>query len=290
MLGNLCPRRPERQAGRGESRRMPRGASFGTAACIGRPRFRNRSRTPSWTIPSSVALSGQLAREQQMDVLANNIANLSTAGFKGEKMVFAEYLTSRPSGDRAAYVQDAGTVRDWSQGPLTQTGNPLDVALQGAGFLEVQTRDRHALHPRRPPQARRAGPARDARTAIRPGRRRHSRSSVPPGTAPITIGKDGTDHDRQAAPSDKLAVVNFDNLQAARRRDADGLYTTDRGADAGHRHQGRAGHGRGIERAAGARDDAADGRLARGRHAPRTSRTTRPIAHKNAIDRLAKTV
>jgi len=87
-----------------------------------------------------VALSSQMAIQRQMDVVANNLANASTPAFKGEEMLFSQYLV-RPSGQRSpiAFVQDAGTVRDLREGPITQTGNPLDLAISGHGYFAVQT-------------------------------------------------------------------------------------------------------------------------------------------------------
>ncbi len=91
-----------------------------------------------------VGLSLQMALRQQMDVVANNVANLSTSGYKGEKLVFLEQLskaTRTPVAgptQRVSEVVDAGTYRDISQGSFIQTGNQLDVALQGDGYMVVQ--------------------------------------------------------------------------------------------------------------------------------------------------------
>lgn len=74
-----------------------------------------------------------------MDVTANNVANMSTPGFKGQDLLFKEYLTKPKGGDRISMVQDYGTFRNMAQGPLQQTHNPLDLALQGDGFFAVQT-------------------------------------------------------------------------------------------------------------------------------------------------------
>src|SRR5215469_13756093 len=87
-----------------------------------------------------IVLSGQFARQRQMDVLANNIANLSTPGFKGERTMFKEYVAKASGGtDPSSYVDIVGNARDMAQGPLTRTGNPLDVALNGDGFFAVTT-------------------------------------------------------------------------------------------------------------------------------------------------------
>jgi flagellar basal-body rod protein FlgF len=86
-----------------------------------------------------VALSSQMALRRQMDVVANNIANAATPSFKGEHMMFAEYLGKAQNGQRMSFVQDLGTYRETKQGALTRTGNPLDIALDGEGYLKVQT-------------------------------------------------------------------------------------------------------------------------------------------------------
>lgn len=93
---------------------------------------------------SYIGLSLQVALRRQMDVVANNVANMSTTGFKGEKVVFLEHLVGQTSGKtdlpgRMSMVSDYGSYRDTRPGPITQTGNPLDIALQGPGYLAVQT-------------------------------------------------------------------------------------------------------------------------------------------------------
>jgi flagellar basal-body rod protein FlgF len=93
-----------------------------------------------------VGLSRQIALRREIDVVANNIANLNTTGFKGETSVFEEFLmpTARANGftgadRRISYVHDRATRHDLSPGPMQQTGNPLDVAIDGDAFLVVQT-------------------------------------------------------------------------------------------------------------------------------------------------------
>jgi flagellar basal-body rod protein FlgF len=93
-----------------------------------------------------VGLSRQMVLERQMDVVANNVANVNTNGYKADKSLFAEYLKSGAHEDNfvgkdraVSYVQDPGMFKDFSQGPTEQTKNPLDVAIDGGGFLAVQT-------------------------------------------------------------------------------------------------------------------------------------------------------
>jgi flagellar basal-body rod protein FlgF len=93
-----------------------------------------------------VGLSRQTVLERQLNVVANNIANVNTAGYKADQSLFEEYLKSGAHEDNfvgkdrsVSFVQDRATYRDMSQGALQQTTNPLDVAIDGGGFLAVQT-------------------------------------------------------------------------------------------------------------------------------------------------------
>src|SRR5437660_1505277 len=93
-----------------------------------------------------IGLSRQTVLERQLDVVANNIANVNTSGYKADQSLFEEYLTSGAHEDnfvgrdrRVSYVQDRGTFHDFAQGPVEQTKNPLDIAINGNGLLAVQT-------------------------------------------------------------------------------------------------------------------------------------------------------
>jgi flagellar basal-body rod protein FlgF len=95
-----------------------------------------------------IGLSRQTALERQLDVIANNIANVNTSGYKADNSLFEEYLNTPAHEDnfvggdrRVSFVQDRGTYRDMSQGAVEATKNPLDVAIDGSGFLAVQTPD-----------------------------------------------------------------------------------------------------------------------------------------------------
>ena len=91
-----------------------------------------------------VALSSQNALRRQMDVVANNIANMNTTAFKGENMMFVDHLVRSRGGERAlggtvSYVRDLASFRDASEGHEEPTGNPLDLAISGDGYFVVQT-------------------------------------------------------------------------------------------------------------------------------------------------------
>ena len=95
--------------------------------------------------PTYIALSRLVAQQRSIDVLANNIANANTAGFKSARMLFSDWLSKQSGvaeprgGSPLQFVQDRATYRQTQEGTITQTGNPLDLALQGDGYFSVQT-------------------------------------------------------------------------------------------------------------------------------------------------------
>ena len=89
-----------------------------------------------------IGLSRQNALRRELDIVANNIANLNTTGYKADGAVFSEYLTSGAAAGpdrRLSFVQDRATWHDMGQGPVQRTGNPLDISIDGNAFLVVQT-------------------------------------------------------------------------------------------------------------------------------------------------------
>jgi flagellar basal-body rod protein FlgG len=103
------------------------------------------------------------AQQTQMDVTANNLANVSTNGFKKSRAVFEDLLyqtirqpgaqssqqTQLPSGLQIGTgVKPVATERLFTQGNLQQTSNPLDIAIQGNGFFQVQMPDGSAAYTR----------------------------------------------------------------------------------------------------------------------------------------------
>lgn len=94
-----------------------------------------------------VGLSRQMTLKQQMDLIANNIANSDTVGFKVESLLLREDVQQpslKPSAgitptEKITFVTAAGTSRDYGQGALKQTGGVFDLGLAGDGFFAVQT-------------------------------------------------------------------------------------------------------------------------------------------------------
>ena len=93
-------------------------------------------------ISSYVLLSQEQALRRRLDVTANNLANMNTVGFKREQPVFREYVektdsTVKPA-KQTSFVLDYGAVHDISAGAFQVTGNPLDVMIDGPGYLAVE--------------------------------------------------------------------------------------------------------------------------------------------------------
>lgn len=91
------------------------------------------------TTSTGVSLSYQSALKNQLDVVANNIANMSTSGFQGSQPIFGEFMVQVGNdGTQISYVEDLGTLRNIAPGPLSFSGNQLDVGLQGEGYFVVE--------------------------------------------------------------------------------------------------------------------------------------------------------
>ena len=93
-----------------------------------------------------VGLSRQITLQRSLDIIANNIANANTGGFRADQSAFSEYLDSSARSEqfrgpdrRISYVIDRSGWSDMRAGAIQQTGNPLDVALEGDALLAVQT-------------------------------------------------------------------------------------------------------------------------------------------------------
>ena len=103
-----------------------------------------------------IGLSRQIALAHQMDVVANNMANLNTPGYKGESLKFEEFVMpvaefqdmGTPT-KSVSYVLDARVVRNFVEGPLNSTGNPSRCRHLRFRLVRHPDPRRRALHPRR---------------------------------------------------------------------------------------------------------------------------------------------
>ncbi|MEJ1968033.1 MAG: flagellar basal-body rod protein FlgF [Rhizomicrobium sp.] len=92
-----------------------------------------------------ISLSHQIAAYRSMDVIANNLANVSTPAYRREEPTFEEYVANVAPAEgqtgmqSLSFVKDAGIVRDLSEGRMDPTNAPFDLAIHGQGYFAVQT-------------------------------------------------------------------------------------------------------------------------------------------------------
>ncbi|MCB1886855.1 MAG: flagellar hook-basal body complex protein [Rhodocyclaceae bacterium] len=165
-----------------------------------------------------VSLSRQTALLNEMRIVANNIANAATTGYRQEGLVFSEYIQSAP--DQVSLSMTRGQVRNTSldQGTLTQTNGALDFAIEGDGFFLVETANGQRLT-----RAGSFAPNADGDLVNHDGHRVLDAGGaplfVPAGTA-IAVAADGTlSADGQpigqigvVLPSDPLSLVREDGV------------------------------------------------------------------------------
>ncbi len=169
---------------------------------------------------SYVMLSRQGALRRQMTAVANNIANMNTHGFKGERMLFVDHLVRSKGGesllpDKVAYVRDVASYRVLDEGPLQETGNPLDLAIHGKGYFVIETEQG--------PRYTRDGHFRldeTGRLVTQAGRPVLGQGDAPILLAPedvdIRVSRDGTMSSNQGQIG-RLRIVAFDNERALQR-------------------------------------------------------------------------
>jgi flagellar basal-body rod protein FlgF len=93
-----------------------------------------------------IGLSRHISLHRELEVVANNIANLDTTGYKADGSVFHEFLMPgarhghfQANDQRLSYVHDRATWHNFSIGPTKATGAPLDASIEGDAFFVVQT-------------------------------------------------------------------------------------------------------------------------------------------------------
>ena len=173
-----------------------------------------------------VALSQQLVLQRQLDVTANNIANMDTPGFKLESLMVqtdSETLPTPKGGgpSTVSFVLDGGVARDFSPGTLKTTDAPFDLAIEGDGFFTVDT-----------PAGQRY--TRDGRFSLNGQGQLVTRSgqtvegdggpiTVDPTLGPVHIAADGT-MSQGAQAIGKISTVSFASLSGL-SKEGDGLYS-----------------------------------------------------------------
>lgn len=85
-----------------------------------------------------VALSGQITMDERLATVANNVANMRTAGFRAETVQFSSVFSSTRA-ESVAFATVGESHLDRAAGPVEATGNPLDIAIVGEGWFGIQT-------------------------------------------------------------------------------------------------------------------------------------------------------
>lgn len=191
--------------------------------------------------PIYIGLSRQVALRAQMDLIANNVANMSTPGYRTQNMVFTEFL-EKPKGkndelgkqDPLSFVLDYGQYQDYEAGAMQFTGNPTDAALSGPGWFAVRKEGSDDTF------YTRAGNFQlNAAGELVTGRGDHvlddggSPIVIPENSGKIRIGADGSISTEQGQIG-ALKIVEFDDQQTLEAR-GDGLFAApDEGKAAEH--------------------------------------------------------
>ncbi len=88
-----------------------------------------------------LGLSRQVVLQNNMDIIANNIANVNTPGYRGQNLIFSEFVSRQRGQEPLSFVYDKGQYKNTVAGTLHFTGSPLDIALEGPGFIGVKAPD-----------------------------------------------------------------------------------------------------------------------------------------------------
>lgn len=171
-----------------------------------------------------IALSRQLVLRRRMEIIANNIANMTASGFRAEKLLAEQVPVDAGKRQTINFVQDVAVVRDLTPGGMIPTNNPLDVAIEGNGYFVVATEegDRYT----------RSGQFRLNDLGEIVTAAGHSvlddggaPLAVPADSGPITIAPDGTVSTPDAVIG-RINVVTFEDGQDLQKA-GEGLYRTD---------------------------------------------------------------
>ncbi|MCB1783223.1 MAG: flagellar basal-body rod protein FlgF [Alphaproteobacteria bacterium] len=172
-----------------------------------------------------LGVARQMALKTSMDIVANNIANMNTAGFRSQTPLFEQYLSRRPdqNSDKLAFPYDYGQFQNTAPGPQEQTGEPLQVALNGPGFIAIRAADGSTAYTRDGNFQRAA----DGTMVTQAGFAVLSNGgpiSLPANSIEISIDESGVVSNQNGSLG-KIQVAEFDNLQGLKPL-GDNLYTT----------------------------------------------------------------
>lgn len=172
-----------------------------------------------------IGLSRQMTLRRELDIVANNIANADTTGFKVEQLMVGTEVGARARNDNVrpsvSFVMDTGVGRDYGQGALQQTGRTLDFAIEGEGaFFTLQDGAGEAY-------------TRDGAFTLDPEGRLTTQGGLPvladggeiildPALGAVSVSPDGS-ISQNGQPVGRLSVVRFETLSVL-EKGGDGLY------------------------------------------------------------------
>lgn len=90
------------------------------------------------TVPVYIVSSHMIGQRSKLDMVADNVANANTTGYKKLGMSFSEIVSRKQTQEVASFTHHNGTHYDFSQGGLTRTDNDLDMSITGAGFFATE--------------------------------------------------------------------------------------------------------------------------------------------------------
>lgn len=171
-----------------------------------------------------IALSRQMVLQRRMDVIANNIANMTASGFRAEALLVEQVPVDAGKRQTISFVQDVALVRDLTPGAMIPTNNPLDIAIEGEGYFVVATPEGERYT--------RSGQFRlndlgeiitaSGQSVLDDG---GAPLAIPAGSGPIAVAPDGTVSTPDVVIG-RLNLVGFDDAQDLQKA-GDGLYRTD---------------------------------------------------------------
>ncbi len=177
-----------------------------------------------------VSLSRQITLQRKMDVIANNMANMNTPGFKSDELKFEEYLpaVARVEGFTGAdkqvkFVTDPRMVRNMAAGAERHTGRELDVSIGKGGWMVVDAPQGERFT--RNGQLKLTGDGTLVTSEGYPVLGESGQINFEPGETGIVIGKDGTISTSQGT-KDKLRIVEFKDQQAMSKQ-GNSLYNSE---------------------------------------------------------------
>lgn len=181
-----------------------------------------------------IALSGQSVLKRKLDVIANNLANMNTNAYKGENMLFVQHLVNNKSDQTAtsgklSYARDIAQYYNLDEGPLRQTGNPLDLAIHGKGYFVVDTENGERFS-----RNGHLSLGSDGRLVNSNNQPILSKAGTPfffaPDDKKITIAPDGT-VSTDNGPLGQIRIVEFEKPQELQKRSGGLLFTEEQASD-----------------------------------------------------------